>query len=135
MTQARDQRRRIVASGGPPPSGGYSQAIEIEGLLFLSGQAPLDARGSFVGGSVADQVRRTLQNLDVVARAAGSSLSRAARVGVYLRDLADFAEMDAAYREFFGDEAILPARTTIQSDLVGFDVEIDAVVAAGSGDT
>ena len=57
---------------------------------------------------------------------AGGSLSRAVRVGVYLRDLADFDEMDAAYREHF--DAPLPARTTIQSDLVGFDVEIDAVV-------
>ena len=72
-------------------------------------------------------MRRTLQNLAAVARAGGSSLSRAVRIGVYLRDLADFAEMDAAYREFFAG-AVLPARTTIQSDLVGFDVEIDAIV-------
>jgi 2-iminobutanoate/2-iminopropanoate deaminase len=128
MAAGADPRRRITAGDAPPQSGGYSQGIEVNGLLFLSGQAPLDAAGEFVGGSVADQVRRTLQNLEAVAQAAGTSLARAARVGVYLRDLADFGEMDAAYREFFAPNTVLPARTTIQSDLVGFDVEIDAVV-------
>jgi 2-iminobutanoate/2-iminopropanoate deaminase len=64
-----------------------------------------------------------------VARAAGGSLSRAVRVGVFLSSMDHFAEMNAVYREFFED--VLPARTTIQSDLVRFDVEIDAVVWLG----
>jgi 2-iminobutanoate/2-iminopropanoate deaminase len=80
--------------------------------------------GSFVGGSVADQTRQTLANLDAVARAAGGSLTRAVGVGVYLSSLESFAEMNATYAEFF--EEPFPARTTIQSDLIGFDVEIDA---------
>jgi len=108
----------------------YSQAIEANGLVFLAGQAPYDSDGTLVGGSVADQVAQTLRNLDAVAGAAGTSLTRAVRVGVYLRDLADFAEMDRAYRAFFGDGTLLPARTTIQSDLIGFAVEIDAIVLA-----
>jgi 2-iminobutanoate/2-iminopropanoate deaminase len=128
VTDAADPRRRVSADDAPPQSGGYSQGIEVNGLVFLSGQAPFDTAGEFTGGSVAEQVRQTLANLDAVARAAGTSLARAVRVGVYLRDLADFPEMDGAYRAFFGD-GVLPARTTIQSDLVGFDVEIDAVVA------
>jgi 2-iminobutanoate/2-iminopropanoate deaminase len=70
-----------------------------------------------------------LGNLDAVARAAGGSLQAAVRVGMYLSDLAHFEEMDAAYGGFFTDP--LPARTTIQSDLVGFDVEGDAVVWLG----
>ena len=122
------ERTQITAQDAPPASGGYSQAIRVDSLLFLSGQAPYDADGQLVAGSVAVQVAQTLGNLDAVARAGGSALANAVRVGVYLRDLADFAEMDAAYREFFGPDGILPARTTIQSDLVGFDVEIDAVV-------
>ena len=127
-----DPRRPISAADAPPQSGGYSQGIEANGFLFLSGQAPSDENGDFVGGSLADQVRQTLGNLDAVARAGGASLAQAVRVGVYLRDLADFAEMDAAYRAFFEGTAVLPARTTIQSDLVGFDVEIDAVVIVPS---
>jgi 2-iminobutanoate/2-iminopropanoate deaminase len=128
MTQ--DGRRRIESADAPPQSGGYSQAIEANGLVFLAGQAPYDSDGTLVGGSVADQVAQTLRNLDAVAGAAGTSLTRAVRVGVYLRDLADFAEMDRAYRAFFGDGTLLPARTTIQSDLIGFAVEIDAIVLA-----
>ena len=122
-------RERVSSAEAPPQSGGYSQGIKAAGLLFLSGQAPFDTQGRPVGGTVGEQVRQTLANLDAVARAGGSSLANAVRVGVFLRDLADFAAMDAAYREFFGADAVLPARTTIQSDLIGFDVEIDAVVA------
>jgi len=124
-------RERVTSADAPPQSGSYSQAVRAAGLLFLSGQAPFDSDGRLVGGTVSDQVRQTLANLDAVARAGGSSLADAVRVGVYLSDLAHFAEMDAAYRAFFGADAVLPARTTIQSDLIGFDVEIDAVVAVG----
>ena len=125
------QERHQVSSGdAPPASGGYSQGVRAAGLLFLSGQAPFAASGELVSGSIAEQVRQALSNLDAVARAGGSSLASAVRVGVYLRDLNDFDEMDAAYRAFFGDGGFLPARTTIQSSLVGFDVEIDAVVLA-----
>ena len=70
-----------------------------------------------------------LSNLDAVARAAGGSLQSAVRVGMYLSDLAHFDEMDAEYRRFFSDP--MPARTTIQSDLIVFDVEGDAVVFLG----
>lgn len=120
------ERLAVTSDEAPPASGSYSQAIRAGTFLFLSGQGPFDATGALRRGTVAEQVRLTLRNLDAVARSGGGSLSRAVRVGVYLRDLADFDEMDAAYREFFDDP--LPARTTIQSDLVGFEVEIDAVV-------
>ena len=122
-------RERILSDAAPPPGGPYSQAIRVGDLLFLAGQGPFDEGGNFVGGSVAEQTRRTLTNLDAVARAAGSSLAQAVRVGVYLSSLEHFGEMNGVYAEFFADP--LPARTTIQSDLVGFDVEIDAVVWLG----
>lgn len=128
MSANDDPRQPVLdAPGAPPASGGYSQAIRVGGLLFLSGQAPYDAEGTLRRGSVTEQVRLTLANLDLVAQAAGGRLAHAVRVGVYLRDLADFDEMDAAYRECFGP--VLPARTTIQSDFPEFEVEIDAVVA------
>ena len=125
-----DGREKVSSGDAPPESGGYSQGIRAAGLLFLSGQAPFAPSGELVSGSITEQVRQALNNLDAVARAGGSRLAHAVRVGVYLRDLADFEEMDAAYRAFFGDAEALPARTTIQSALVGFDVEIDAVVLA-----
>jgi len=122
-------RTQILSSDAPAPSGGYSQAIRAGDFLFLAGQGPFDAAGERVGETVAEQVERVLGNLDAVARAAGGSLQAAVRVGMYLSDLAHFDEMDAAYRTFFTDP--MPARTTIQSDLIGFDVEADAVVWLG----
>ena len=123
-------REQISTGEAPPPGGAYSQAIRVGDLLFLAGQGPFDQQGQFVGGSVADQTRRTLENLDAVARAGGGSLAQAIRVGVYLSSLEHFAEMNSAYGEFFGEP--LPARTTIQSDFPAFDVEIDAVVWLGA---
>jgi reactive intermediate/imine deaminase len=122
-------RTPVLAEAAPSPSGGYSQAIRAGEFLFLSGQGPYDAAGERVGASVAEQVRQVLQNLDAVARAAGGSLNDAVRVGMYISDLRHFDEMDAEYRTFFDDP--MPARTTIQSDLVDFDVEGDAVVWLG----
>ena len=122
-------RTPVLSQEAPPPSGGYSQGITVGELLFLAGQGPYDASGNRAGPTVAEQVRQVLGNLDGVARAAGGSLQNAVRVGMYLSDLAHFDEMDAEYRRFFTDP--MPARTTIQSDLVGFDVEGDAVVWLG----
>jgi 2-iminobutanoate/2-iminopropanoate deaminase len=120
-------RKPVVSQEAPQPSGGYSQGIVARGFLYLAGQGPFDATGNRTGESIAAQVRQVLENLDAVARAAGGSLRNAVRVGMYISDMAHFEEMDAEYRRFFSEP--MPARTTIQSDLVGFDVEGDAVVS------
>jgi len=119
-------RTPVLSPDAPTPSGGYSQGIVAGGFLFLAGQGPFDPNGARVGTTIAEQVLQVLDNLDAVARAAGSSLQNAVRVGMYISDMGHFDEMDAAYRSFFSDP--MPARTTIQSGLVGFDVEGDAVV-------
>jgi len=124
------ERLPISSPDAPPPGGAYSQGIRVGDLLFLAGQGPFDATGARVGETVAEQTLQTLENLDAVARAAGGSLREAVRVGVYLSDLAFFGEMNEVYRSFFHEP--YPARTTIQSDFVAFDVEIDAVVALRS---
>jgi 2-iminobutanoate/2-iminopropanoate deaminase len=119
----------VSTTDAPVPSGGYSQAIAAAGLLFLAGQGPFTPDGSLVDGSIEVQVRQVFDNLAAVAAAAGSSLSQTVRVGVYLSSLEHFAELDRVYRTIFSEPR--PARTTIQSDLVGFDVEADAVVLLG----
>jgi reactive intermediate/imine deaminase len=116
----------VFTADAPAPSGGYSQAIIAEPFLFLSGQGPFDPAGELVGGSIEAQVRQVFANLQAVAEAAGASLAQAVRVGVYLSDLEHFDTMDRVYREIFREPR--PARTTVQSDIVGFDVEADAVV-------
>lgn len=122
-------RERVTSSDAPRPAGPYSQAIRAGNLLFLAGQGPFTPAGDVVGPSIVDQTRQALRNLDSVARSAGSSLVDAVRVGVFLSSMDHFAEMNSVYTEFFTDP--LPARTTVQSDLIGFDVEIDAVVWLG----
>jgi 2-iminobutanoate/2-iminopropanoate deaminase len=123
------ERIAIRSDAAPAPGGPYSQAIRSGGFVFLAGQGPFRPDGSRVEGSFEDQARQTLDNLQAVAAAAGGSLADAVRVGVYLRDMSNFAAMNRIYAEFFRDP--MPARTTIQSDLPGFEVEVDAVLAVG----
>ena len=123
------ERTPIRSDGAPAPGGPYSQAIRSGGFLFLAGQGPFRTVGSKVEGSFEDQARQTFRNLEAVASAAGASLADAVRVGVYLRDMSNFAALNRVYPEFFRDP--MPARTTIQSDLPGFEIEVDAVLAMG----
>jgi reactive intermediate/imine deaminase len=124
------ERIPFRADGAPQPGGPYSQAIRSGGLLFLAGQGPFRPDGSKVESSFEDQARQTFRNLEAVAAVAGASLADAVRVGVYLRDMSDFAALNRVYVEFFREP--MPARTTIQSDLPGFAIEVDAVIAVRS---
>lgn len=112
----------INAEAAPPQAGPYSHAVRTGNLVFLSGQGPFDPVTGAIPESFEDQVRQTLANLATVAEAAGGSLARAVRVGVYLRELENFAAM---YAEYFTEP--YPARTTIQSSM-RIGVEIDAVL-------
>jgi 2-iminobutanoate/2-iminopropanoate deaminase len=123
-------REPVTALGAPDAVGPYSHAVKSGGLLFLSGQTPLDPNtGKLVEGSVGEQTRRCLENLQVVAAAAGASLADAVRLGVYVTDMSTFPEVNEAYGSYFGDGP--PARSTIgvASLPLGAQVEIDAVIA------
>jgi reactive intermediate/imine deaminase len=117
----------ISTDQAAPPGGPYSQAVVAGGLVFLAGACPVLPDGTWVKGTFAEQARAALTNLAKVAEAAGTDLSNAVRVGVYLRDFANFPEFNKLYIEYFGSEN-LPARTTIPVALDGFDIEIDAVL-------
>lgn len=120
-----------VIPGGPPAIGPYSPAIIATGrTLFISGQIPFDpAVGGIVRGTVAEQTEIVLTNLERVVRTAGGTLAQVIQCRVYLAELTkeNFAEMNGVYARFFGDHK--PARTTLGAQLLGFDVEIEAVVA------
>jgi 2-iminobutanoate/2-iminopropanoate deaminase len=124
-------RREVVnAPDGPPAAGPYSHAVKSNGMLFCSGQVPLDpATGKLVEGSIGDQTRRCLDNLKIVAAAAGADLSDAVRMGIFLTDIGVFAEVNEAYGAYFPADP--PARTTIGVAALpaGAQVEIEAVVA------
>ena len=120
-----------VIPGGPPAIGPYSPAIIATGrTLFISGQIPFDpATGGIVRGTVAEQTEIVLTNLERVVRTAGGTLAQVIQCRVYLAELTkeNFAEMNGVYARFFGEHK--PARTTLGAQLLGFDVEIEAVVA------
>lgn len=122
-------KRELRSTGAPAPSGAYSQGIVAGDFLFLSGQGPFDASGELVNGSFEAEVRQVFANLAAVAAEGGKTLADAVRVGVYLHDLATFDEMDAIYRETFPEPR--PARTTIETPLPGFGIEVDAVIYLG----
>jgi 2-iminobutanoate/2-iminopropanoate deaminase len=128
-------REIVDAPGAPPAIGPYSHAVLVDprslgGLLFCSGQIPLDpATGELVGVAAGEQARRCLENLQAVCDAAGTSLQRALRLTVYMTDLQAFAEVNEVYGSFFGEDP--PARVTVGVARLPRDaqVEIDAIVA------
>jgi 2-iminobutanoate/2-iminopropanoate deaminase len=118
--------RQIVTSQElPVPGGPYSPAVIAGGLVFLSGQRPVNPQTGELAVGFAAQARQVLCNIESVLRAAGSGLDDVVRVGVHLADLASFAEFNEIYSEFFAEP--YPARTTVGSALRGILVEIDAV--------
>lgn len=124
--------QQISTPTAPEPAGTYSSGIISGGFLFLAGQGPFNVEGNLVGGTFADQVRQTFANLEAVAAAAGTSMNNAVRIGVYLNDLTDWAEFNDVSKECLSTP--YPARTSIQADLNGFLVEIDAIVALAAGE-
>jgi len=124
-------RETVTALGAPDAVGPYSHAVKAGGLLFISGQIPLDPEsGELVGDTPGDQARRCLENLSVIAAAGGASLSDdAVKLTVYLTDMTAFNEVNEVYGGFF--EGDPPARVAFGVAALpkGANVEIDAILA------
>lgn len=122
-------RQAVHTDRAPAAIGPYSQAIRCDRTVYLSGQIPLDpASMSLVEGDLATQARRVFENLRAVCQAAGGSLDRIVRVGIYLTDLSDFAAVNAVMAEFFTQP--FPARSTIGVAALpkGARIEVDAIL-------
>jgi 2-iminobutanoate/2-iminopropanoate deaminase len=124
-------RETVTAVGAPDAVGPYTHAVRAGGLIFCSGQIPLDPdSGDLVGDSPGEQARRCLENLSIVAAAAGASLGEdAVKLTVYLTDMKAFAEVNEVYGSFF--ESDPPARVAFGVAALpkGAQVEIDAILA------
>ena len=119
-------KRQIQSDQAASPGGGYSQAVELGGMVFVSGQGPLDpVSGDVVGETIREQTVRTVDNIRLILNAAGLELSDVVKTTVHLSDISLFDEFDEAYREVIPQP--YPARTTVASGLLGILVEIDAV--------
>ncbi len=124
-----------LSKDGPKTIGPYSLGIISRDLIVTSGQAGLSAQsGELVPGGIEAETRQTIENLNTILTAAGSSLDKVIKTTVYLKNISDFAAMNAVYAEYFGKES--PARTTIQAGALPKNamVEIEAVAVKCSGD-
>ena len=121
----------IATDKAPAAIGPYSQGIRVGNLVFTAGQAGVDpATQQVVAGGIAEQTTRTFENLKAIIEAGGTSLAEVVKATVYLKDINDFAAMNAVYAAYFGKEAApLPARTTVEVSRLPKDVlvEIDLI--------
>ena len=123
-------RTAITIPGAPVPAGPYSHAVRAGDLVFVSGQVPRAADGSYDPSDVGTETRRTLENLQSIATAVGARLADAVKITAYLADGSYFDEFNRAYAAFFPADP--PARTTVVAGLRQVKVELDAVLYLGS---
>ena len=126
-------RTAISTTGAPAAIGPYSQAIEIDGFVFLAGQAALDpATGVLVEGGIEPETERVMANLTAVLEAAGCAWSDVVKASIFLIDMADFAAVNAIYATYVSDPP--PARSTVAVAALpkGARVEIDLIAKRSS---
>ena len=123
---------RVQTDDAPKAIGPYSQAIKANGLVFASGQIPLNpATMQIVEGGIREQTEQVMNNLSAVLQAAGTSLDRVVKTTVFLADLNDFVEMNETYGRFFQKDP--PARSTVQVSRLPRDVRVEIDVIALDG--
>lgn len=120
--------KSVATSNAPRAIGPYSQAVITGNLVFCSGQIPLDPETmEIVGDTITEQTNRVFMNLAGLLEAAGSGLQKVVKTTVYLKDMSEFAAMNAEYARHFGDHR--PARAAVEVARLPKDVriEIDAI--------
>src|SRR6185437_10663507 len=128
----RSMKKAITTSSAPAAIGPYSQAVRVGEFLYTSGQVALDpASGQLVAGGVAEQTQRALENLKAVLEAAGSSLAAVVKTVVFLKDMNDFAAMNAVYGRYLAPEGVVaPARSTVEVARLPKDALVEIEVIA-----
>lgn len=118
---------RITTDKAPAALGPYSQAVVQNGMVFVSGQIPVDPATGKVPGDIRDQARQALVNLSNIIAAAGSDMGKVLRVTVFMKDISAFAQVNEVYAEFFKEP--YPSRSCVGvADLPkGVGIEIDAI--------
>lgn len=105
-------KKQINTAAAPAAIGPYSQAIEANGIVFVSGQLPIDpATGAFAEGDIKELTRQSLTNMKAILAEAGLTMANVVKTTVFLADMADFAEMNEVYASFF--EGVCPARSAV----------------------
>lgn len=122
----------IAAAGAPAAIGPYSQAVLWNGMVFCSGQIPLDpATGKMVEGGIVEQTVRVLENLKAVLEEAGSGLDKVLKTTVFLKNMDEFAAMNEVYSRYFATNP--PARATVEAARLPRDVRVEIECIAHIG--
>jgi 2-iminobutanoate/2-iminopropanoate deaminase len=125
------EKKAVSTTSAPAAIGPYSQAVRIGDFLYTSGQVGLDpTTGALVEGSIETQTTRVLDNLKAVLEAAGTDFAHVVKTTVFLKDMGDFAAMNAIYGKYFAPEGVVaPARSTVEVARLPKDalVEIEAI--------
>ncbi len=124
------KRKVILTSKAPQPRGPYSQAVIHNGILYISGQVPIDpVTNKLINGTIEQETLRTLESIKAIILEAGGKLENVLKITCYLADMNDFTTFNNAYKGYFIKEP--PARTTIQVGKLpaGVKIEMDAVAA------
>lgn len=123
-------KEAIYTESAPAAIGPYSQAVKAAGLVFVSGQLPVDpATGEFAGDTVSEQTRQSLKNVGAILEQAGTNMSKVLKTTVFLDNMEDFAAMNEVYAEFF--EEPYPARAAVEVARLpkGALVEIEVIAS------
>lgn len=121
-------KQKIATANAPAAIGPYSQAVSDDGIVFVSGQLPLDCKtDEFPSEDIAEQTRQSLENVKEVLKEAGYGMERILKTTVYLQDMDDFSAMNEVYKKYFSEP--YPARAAFQVAKLprGAKVEIEAV--------
>ncbi len=118
----------INTTNAPAPIGPYSQSVLANGTLYISGQIPLDPKsGELVDGTIEEETQQVMKNLEAILTKAGTSFSKVAKCSIFVKNMADFARINAVYGEYFSEKP--PARETVEVSALpkGVNVEISCI--------
>ena len=123
------KKKVILTSKAPQPRGPYSQAVIHDGIMYISGQGPVDpVTNKIIDGSIEQVTTRTLENIKSIIVEGGGKLENILKITCYLSDINDYSAFNHAYKNYFIKEP--PARSTIEAKLpAGIKIEMDAIVA------
>ena len=122
---------KIETKAAPAAIGPYSQAVKANGMVFASGQIPINPEtGAIVEGTAAEQAKQVFKNVKAVLEAAGTDITKVVKATVFLKDMADFGSVNEVYSEAFSQAPVLPARSAVAVKTLPKDVQVEVEVIA-----
>ncbi|AMD19998.1 HCL153Wp [Eremothecium sinecaudum] len=117
----------VYTKSAPAPAASYSQAIKVNGFIYVSGQIPLDTENKPIEGSISDKTEQVIKNVENVLKAANSGLDKIVKINVFLTDMGNFAEFNGVYAKYFSEHKPARSCVAVKALPLGMDVEMEVV--------